>query len=78
MKKALEWFNEMAVGLQTATKWINIIEKVQKEAYNQAIDDAAKNAITCEDFEAYTGNTGSEYPASIIVDKESILKLKKT
>ena len=59
-------------------KVIKLLEGIQKDAYNQALEDASKSATTCEDWEDYTGNTGSEYPASIIVDKESILKLKKT
>lgn len=44
-----------------------IIEQAQKEAYNQALEDAAENA-SCEYEKDYL--TGE-------IDKESILKLKK-
>lgn len=47
------------------------------DAYNEAIDDAAKTATVCDDPNSYTGNTGNEYPPDIIVDRKSILKLKK-
>jgi len=46
------------------------IEEAQKEAYNQAIDDAAENATL-------KGHPESFFTTAIIVDKESILKLKK-
>jgi N-acetylmuramoyl-L-alanine amidase CwlA len=56
---------------------ISTIKLIQKNAYNQAIEDAANRARTIEDESDYYGNTGSEYPADIIVDKDSILNLKK-
>ena len=46
---------------------VNAIEQAQKEAYNQALEDAAENAA-CEYKNDYL--TGE-------IDKESILKLKK-
>lgn len=52
-----EWTNGVA----------DLFKQAQKDAYNQAIDDAVENA-SCEYERDYlTGN----------VDKESILKLKK-
>lgn len=47
------------------------IEEIQKEAYNQAIQDAADNAETEEVIEESTGY------CEVIIDKQSILKLKK-
>ena len=45
----------------------SLIREIQKEAYNQAIEDAAENAA-CEYEKDYL--TGE-------IDKQSILKLKK-
>lgn len=49
---------------------IEAIELGQKEAYNQAIEDAVKNAETIQ-----ASNSGNWLDAK--VDTESILKLKK-
>ena len=49
---------------------LTLIEEVQKEAYNQAIDDATENA-NCIHY--FNSAHGCEYS----VDKQSILKLKK-
>jgi phage baseplate assembly protein W len=53
-----------------------IIEQAQKEAYNQAIDDAVMNAEAkvevWYDFDARAYQRGD-----VIVDRNSILKLKK-
>lgn len=46
---------------------LNAIRLIQEEAYNQALKDAAESART------RTNNDST----SIIVDKESILKLKR-
>ena len=46
-----------------------IIEQAQKDAYNQALEDAAKSAV------AY--DTVPRVYSSCVVDKQSILKLKK-
>lgn len=46
---------------------LNAIRLVQEEAYNQALKDAAESARTRTNDES----------TSIIVDKESILKLKR-
>jgi|ERR1035437_20104 hypothetical protein len=55
----------------------NAIQKAMKEACEDVIDLCFENSKTCEDEYSYTGNTGSDYPADIIVDKESILSVKK-
>jgi hypothetical protein len=39
----------------------------------QALKAASEKVRQIEDPYAYTGNTGSEYPADYIVDKDSIL-----
>ena len=56
---------------------VDIMKQVQVDAYNEALEDAAKKATTCEDPNSYCGNTGSEYPPDLIVNKQSILRLKK-
>jgi hypothetical protein len=38
-----------------------------------ALKEASEKAKQIEDPYAYTGNTGSEYPADYIIDKDSIL-----
>ena len=50
------------------------LNEYTKEVIKQALETAAGKAITKDDPYSYTGNTGSEYPADIIVDKESITK----
>lgn len=42
MRTPIEIFNEMSVGTQTASRWIQIIESAQKEAWNEAVEAAAK------------------------------------
>lgn len=59
-----EWSNNPEIPFE------DIIKKVQKEAYNQAIDDAAKKAKVKRFMTRY------DYPV-YCVDKQSILKLKK-
>jgi hypothetical protein len=39
----------------------------------EALKEASEKVRQIEDPYAYTGNTGSEYPADYIVDKDSIL-----
>lgn len=67
--------------MKTPTEWIEIyintpnygimlmVEEVQKEVYNEAIDDATENAKVIE----YQHVALKSYK----VDKDSILKLKK-
>ena len=52
----------------------SLIEQVQKEAYNQAIDDAAEKAFI-KKYKNYTAR--AEWAWEYEVNKESILKLKK-
>ena len=54
----------------------SMIEQAQKDAYNQALEDAAKNAKIMHDTIYPDGNWLNPHHI-IIVDKESILKLKK-
>lgn len=42
MKEPKEIFFEMSEGLQTASRYIEIIEQTQKEAWNEAIEAAVK------------------------------------
>lgn len=53
------------------------LTEAMKEYASQFIDLAAEKATTMDDPNSYTGNTGSEYPADVIVNKQSILKIKK-
>lgn len=49
--------------------YISAIQQAQKDAYNQALEDAAE-AAECE-------WDGQEHIEKVWIDKESILKLKK-
>jgi len=51
-----------------------LIEMVQKDAYNQAIKDAALNA-KIKDMQRFGGNCGEFDESYSIIDHESILKL---
>ena len=56
------------VEMKQVPEWeacVNAIEQAQKEAYNQALEDAAENVI----MKLLNG--------IIVIDKDSILKLKK-
>lgn len=57
MKTPEEYYKEWHYG---HWKILDLIKDVQKEAYNKALEDAAKNAVA----------------GSYWVDKDSILKLK--
>jgi len=50
-----------------------LLLKAMKEVCQQTLILASKNAKTMNDPYSYTGNTGSEYPADVIVNKQSIL-----
>lgn len=52
----------------------DIIKQAQLDMLEYAVNKAANNSRTMDDPYSYTGNTGSEYPPDIIVDKQSILK----
>jgi len=69
---------ESEITFQKQISKINrLLNYWKKEAWNEAIRSAAENASTIDDPNCYCGNTGSEYPPDVIVDKESILKLLK-
>ena len=79
MPKIKEWFphsdhEEKLSMYNTLTEQLPIIysaiNQAQREAYNQALEDAAENATL-------KGHPESFFTTAIIVDKESILKLKK-
>jgi hypothetical protein len=56
---------------------IKAIKYAQKNAYNQALEDAVENVKATIESD-WSGNTGSEYCNDYaVVDKQSILKLKK-
>lgn len=58
-----EWSNDPGIPFE------DIIKKVQKEAYNQALEDACNNVVVYDTVpRGYTSCT---------FDKQSILKLKK-
>ena len=66
MKTAKDWFEEELSGEPlTQESVIEVLERVQKEAWNEALDKAAESAelVECDPMEFY-------------VDKQSILKLK--
>lgn len=66
MKTPKEWFEEELSGEPlTQESVIEVLEMVQKETWNEALDKAAESAelVECDPMEFY-------------VDKQSILKLK--
>jgi hypothetical protein len=66
MKTAKDWFEEELSGEPlTQESVIEVLEMVQKETWNEALDKAAESAelVECDPMEFY-------------VDKQSILKLK--
>jgi len=74
MKEAKDFLPLISLDPRQA---VVLFEIIQKDAYNQAIDDAALN-IKAEIRTEWSGNTGSEYcDYYVFIDKESILKLKK-
>lgn len=67
MKTAKEYLEEWS--RDTEITFEEIIEEVQKEAYNQALEDACNNVVVYDTVpRGYTSCT---------FDRESILKLKK-
>ena len=66
MKTPKEWFEEELSGEPlTQESVIEVLEMVQEETWNEALDKAAESAelVECDPMEFY-------------VDKQSILKLK--
>ena len=69
MKTPKEWFEEELSGEPlTQESVIEVLEMVQKEAWNEAIDKAAESAKL--------GNTENGVYNVLEVSKQSILKLK--
>ena len=54
---------------------IECIKIGQEDAIRATVKECADKARTCNDPYSYCGNTGSEYPPDIIVDKQSILSV---
>ena len=52
---------------------VECIKIAQEDAIRTTVRKCANKAKTCNDPNSYCGNTGSEYPPDIIVDKQSIL-----
>jgi hypothetical protein len=91
MKKAEDFIEEIGHGLYTSycvknknnefTVVMSIenakkaIKLAQKDAIRETVIICARNARTCDDLNSYCGNTDSEYPPDIVVDKQSILKV---
>lgn len=67
---AIEFIERKGIYLE------DIIEQAQKEAYNQALEDAVKNAEAKIDV-WYDYDDKAYKRGEAIVDKKSILKLKK-
>lgn len=65
--KNVVYTTEQKAGLLLGKEVIEILIQAQKDAYNQALEDAAENAKTRTNDES----------TSIIIDKQSIIKLKK-
>ncbi len=53
------------------------MEEYGKQIYNQALEDAFKSAEVIDDYRYTTSSGYSKYKARTIVNKKSILKLKK-
>ena len=54
---------------------VECIRIAQEDAIRAAVKECANKAKTCNDPHSYCGNTGSEYPPDIIVNKQSILSV---
>ena len=71
-RKILSNLNDGRITVSQATEQVMyLIEQTQKEAYNQALEDAAKSAV------AYDTEPRPRFYSSCVVDEESILRLKK-
>jgi hypothetical protein len=66
---ALEFF----IKQKTYTNIEQFMIEFAKLHVQAALKEASEKVRQIEDPYAYTGNTGSEYPADYIVDKDSIL-----
>ena len=76
MKTAKDWFEEELSGEPlTQESVIEVLEMVQKETWNEALDMAAENVSYTK--ESYVDKDGLwDYKDTTETDKDSILKLK--
>ena len=83
MKTAEEWNKNL---VNTKEEACNLIREIQNEAYNQALDDAAENALISlfdwisggfKEFKQYSNHYSINDGTYVEIDKQSILKLKK-
>lgn len=59
----------------SVTMLVECIRIAQEDAIRATVKECADKVRTCNDPYSYCGNTGSEYPPDIIVDKQSILSV---
>jgi len=71
MKKAFEYLKDF-ITEPNFEQIEGLIKKAQRDAIKETTKKCAENARTCIDPYSYCGNTGSEYPPDVIVDKQSI------
>ena len=75
-KELEDYFMELNKGKGNSLSFIDFITKIQKESYNQAIQDATENAKVIKKCEF--NKVHQENYFEYIVDKDSILKLKNS
>ena len=67
-----DYLGKEDISVKMITECIRI---AQEDAIRATVKECANKAKTCNDPNSYCGNTGSEYPPDIIVDKQSILSV---
>ena len=77
MKKAIDYLHNLNVRINHGenASWTEAIEQAQKDAYNQAIDDAV-NSVKVVKTKKLNFEIG-KWENVPLVDQTSILKLKK-
>jgi len=70
---AEEWLEHFKENAYPGTSISECMIEFAKLHVQEALKEASEKVRQIEDPYAYTGNTGSEYPADYIVDKDSIL-----
>ena len=70
---AEEFLDANTSGIVDELKCKELMIEFAKLHVEAALKEASEKVRQIEDPYAYTGNTGSEYPADYIVDKDSIL-----
>lgn len=81
MKKPEEYLNswmnayDMNINMDKRAKdaFLDCIKEVQIDAYNEALEDAADNV----DYKEVTFKSSNDSFTMTVIDKQSILKLKK-